>query len=125
MIDAAAASVSPDASAAHALTESYVRLRREVSELAQELGLGEEFAAVFPEVAVAEPPTASLAGNLGRQFNLDLQAEAKRASTLLGQLAGWVQGLIDEQTFEQRIAAEAEAKATLAAKPPTGFTTET
>lgn len=122
MVDSAAASVKPDAAAARGLTESYARLRAEILDLAAGSEYESEAARLFPEVGIAEPPNARLAGVSGRQFNVNLESEAKRAVALLGQLGGWLQGLIDEQLLERRIQAEAEAKAKLEARPQTGFT---
>jgi hypothetical protein len=53
-----------------------------------------------------------------------LASAAKEAQTKLGMLSGWIQGLIDELTLEEKIVAEAEAKARLAVKPPLGFTSK-
>ena len=55
---------------------------------------------------------------------LDQRAQlvaATEALLKIKQLAGWVQGLIDELTFEKKLKLEAEATAKLAARPRTGF----
>ena len=40
---------------------------------------------------------------------------------MLAQLAGWVDGLIQERTLQARIAADAEARVRAEKKPPLGF----
>ncbi len=111
MVDTAATSVEPNAGSARALTDSYVRLREEVREMIADSELKHEFHRVFPGIAIQEAPNPSLAGGLALEDDARLNAEAQRARALLGQLAGWVQGLIDEQTLEKRLQLEAEAKA--------------
>jgi hypothetical protein len=71
----------------------------------------QEFIRVFPEIGISEAPDMRMAGNLRLQQHADIEAEARHAKALLGQLEGWVQGLIDEQTLGQRLRLEAEARA--------------
>jgi hypothetical protein len=68
----------------------------------------------------ADAPRPS-AGRSSQQFNLNLEAEARRAGALFGQLAGWGQGLMDEPTLERRLQLDARERARLESKPPTGF----
>jgi hypothetical protein len=121
MIDAARGSIAPSAASARALTESYGQLRIEVLGLVSGTDEEEEFDRIFPDIPTADVPNMRLAGNSGKQQHANLESEALRATALLAQLAGWVEGLIDEQLLERRIHAEAEAKARLEAKPRTGF----
>ena len=46
---------------------------------------------------------------------------ASEALISLRRLEGWIQGLIDEQTLEQRMRVDAEEKAKWEAKQPPGF----
>ena len=121
MIESATTAVAADASSARALTESYQRLRQTIRQLIEGEGLEGEFDQLFPEIDIAEAPTARLAGRSGLQHNLELETDARRASTLLQQLSGWLNGMIQEQTLEQQIAANAEAYARQQGRPPTGF----
>jgi hypothetical protein len=49
---------------------------------------------------------------------------ANEALLNLRKLAGWIQGLIDEQTLETRLRMEAEERVKKERRPPTGFAAE-
>jgi hypothetical protein len=103
MITSAAGAVNaPDGDSAAALTQSYARLRERVRELMASSGdTLSEFDAAFPEIevvdlsATAHPRQAALR-------SMQYAPQAKQAQVLLGQLAGWVTGLIEELEYEQR-----------------------
>lgn len=120
MIGSAAAAVPADASSARALTESYERLRRAIRELVDGEGLEEEFDQLFPEIEIADAPSA-VTTRSSLQRSVQLEGEARRATALLQQLSGWLDGMIQEQTLEQQIQANAEAYARQQNRPPTGF----
>ena len=94
----------PDASRpwqAHA--EAYPRVRAQVVSAVAGQGLEEELDALFPhELSSKGQPWAK---------------QGAEAAVLLRQLAGWVGGAIEAAVLEQRIQAEAEARA-----KRTGFT---
>ena len=102
MIDSAATSVEPDGDGASALTQSYLRLRGLVSDLVEESSATrDEFDSAFPKI---DPVKIE-----GRQHPREIAMrsmryapQAREAKALLGQLAGWVSGLIDELEHEQR-----------------------
>jgi hypothetical protein len=98
----AAAVTNPDGDSAAALTQSYFRLRARVRELmASSSATLSEFDAVFPEIEVIEmgPDTHPRQAALRP---MRYAPQAKQAQVLLGQLAGWVTGLIEELEYEQR-----------------------
>lgn len=110
MIDSASRAVEVDGHAAPALTESYTRLRGMVRDLvaASDPSLA-EFDAAFPEIQVVAIPTAQSPHSVVTQAMRN-HPHATKAQALLGQLAGWVSGVINELTFEQRLRMEAEAR---------------
>jgi hypothetical protein len=110
MVAAANNSLEPSPASAHALTHGYLNLRTQILDAVRGSSLEAEFILSFPEFTPADPPDMRAAGNLGRQQHADIDAFGRRAKMLLGQLAGWLQGLIDEQTLEQRLKFEAEAR---------------
>ena len=107
MIESAASTVDPAVASAPALTESYSRMRAQVFELVNGSELSNEFSAAFPKMnPVSTPSGSGHPSNMVRQIRT-AEAEAQKARTLLGQLAGWLTGLIEEQTLTARIKAEA------------------
>jgi hypothetical protein len=108
-VDAAATVTEPDGSAAPALTESYMRLREQILKMLDGGDLSAEFNESFPEIEIVGSP-----GRHPRDVALAQMAhtvDARRAQTLLAQLAGWLDGLIQAETYEQRMRIEAEEKA--------------
>lgn len=111
MIESAATSVEPEGSSAPALTQAYARLRVQVRNLIGESDPSlAEFDGAFPEIEVVElqilrdPADTML-------HTMQHKPHATRAQVLLAQLAGWVSGLINDLTFEQRLRIDAEARA--------------
>lgn len=107
MIQSAAESIEPDGDGAAALTESYERLRSRVRELVQVSAAElQEFDAAFPRLDVINIPDREHPRKMAMR-KLAYAPQAKRAQVLLGQLAGWVSGLIEELELEQRHPPEA------------------
>lgn len=104
MAESAAPSVEPDGYSAPALTGSYARLRAEIARMLEGSGLEQEFANAFPEITVIKH-----ARNTPRVATRDASA-AREVRILLGQLGGWLEGLIAERTLEQRLRYEAEER---------------
>ena len=103
MLAAAADAVKPDATGAHALTESYVRLRKEALRIVEENQLPEEeFLNAFPEIAVVEPPDRSEHPRQWMKREVELEALAKQAASLLQQMAGWFDGIVIEFMPDRR-----------------------
>jgi hypothetical protein len=103
-----------------AVVSSYLGLRSEVQHILQEQGLQElreEVERLFPPIDEPEPYDPFLQTDTGTA----ILVAANEALLKLRMLAGWIQGLIDEQTLERRLQLEAEAKVRAEAKPPTGF----
>lgn len=93
---------------APSLTEGYRRMRAQVTDLVGDGDLRDEFEAMFPRL-----PEFTGAAGPGRDliaWHTEATGAALEAQRLLDQLAGWIGGLIDEQTLPDRIAAEAEAR---------------
>jgi hypothetical protein len=120
-IEAAASSVKPDGSGAPALTESYMRLRSQVQQLIGESSLSGEFESTFPVIEIVDKPMDH--PRAAARAVMVHEAAAQEAKGLLGQLAGWLDGLIAEQTLEQRLRFEAEARVKEERRKPPGFTT--
>jgi hypothetical protein len=76
-----------------------------------------EFVDLFP--ILATPPSYDPA--LERDTIPPLGKAVADALLNLRVLGWWIQGLVDELTLDKRLRMEAEEKAKLAAKPPTGF----
>lgn len=107
--------------AGEALTGAYVGLREEMQRVLEDAGLAElrvEFERLFPTLDVPRSYSPALPESTGAK----LAAAANEAQLGLRKLHGWIQGLIDEQTLDERLRMEAEEKAKLASRPPTGFT---
>jgi hypothetical protein len=107
MIDSAASAVEADAASAPALTESYQRLREQVEKTLSGSDLLAEFQASFPELPTVEGPTGSEHPREVVSRARVAESAARKARALLGQLAGWVDGMIAERTLEKRLQAEA------------------
>jgi hypothetical protein len=102
MIESAATSVEPDGDGASALTQSYMRLRGLVSQLVEESGAThEEFNAAFPEIEEIKIEGHQHPREMAMR-PMKYAPQAREAKALLGQLAGWVSGLIDELEHEHR-----------------------
>jgi hypothetical protein len=88
-----------------ALSDAYRRLRAEVAETIPE-DLREEFSKLFPE-NVSFPPSGDVQGSA----LLQQAAQANAARSLLEQMAGWLDGLVESAEHQMRINAEAQAYA--------------
>jgi len=93
-----------EAVAGRALTDAYRRLRAEVAGAIPE-PLSEEFSKLFPE-SVPPPGGGAGLGRLGAQA-----AESNAARSLLEQMAGWLDGVVESAEHQMRIDAEAKAYA--------------
>jgi hypothetical protein len=121
-LTAAADAVKPDETAAHALTESYIRLRGEALRIVEEGGLPEEeFVNTFPEIELAPLPDPSTHPRQVLKQAAQNEALAKQASSLLKQMAGWFDGIFVEQTLERRLEMEAAERVKQEQKKPPGF----
>jgi hypothetical protein len=120
MIDASVDESNPGDSV-HASAEAYVRLHAEISGMVDDTELHDEFDRLFPDEVLPLDHAEELGMSLSPQGAVRAGSEGRRAQTHLRQLAGWVQGLIEEQLLERRIVAEAEANAKEQAKQ-VGFT---
>lgn len=102
MIESASTAVDPDGDGAAALTQSYIRLRRMVRDLVGESSATlDEFDAAFPEIDPVEIKTHNDPRSMAMR-PMKYAPHARHAKALLGQLAGWVSGLIAELEYEQR-----------------------
>lgn len=116
----AAAQVEAVRDSAAALVRAYTGLRSElilIVESAESTDLVDELDRLFPPMEEPEPFNSFY----GVDSHIQLATAAEDARTRLGQLGGWVQGLIDELTFQERLQLDAEARARNDAKPPMGF----
>jgi hypothetical protein len=102
MIESAANSIEATGNSAAALTESYDRLRGRVR-AAMEESKGDlaEFDQAFPQIAVVQIVEREHVRQMGMR-DLQYAPHAAKAKALLGQLAGWVTGLIQELEYEQQ-----------------------
>jgi hypothetical protein len=116
----AAADVTPDGQAAPVLTSSYLRLREQALELADDERRA-ELEATFPIMDALELPAST-----HPRFAVTLQATggpaARTAQALLVQLAGWLDGYIAAMTLEQRMRLEAEERVKQERRRAPGFT---
>ena len=102
MIESTATSVAPDGDGAAALTQGYARLRGMTRALVGESSATlDEFDTAFPEIEVIQIPPYEHPRQIGMR-TLKYAPHAKQARALLGELTGWVNGLIAEIEFEQR-----------------------
>ena len=116
-----AAQVEATYQAGEALASAYLGLREEMQRVVEDAGLANlrvEFDRLFPTVDA--PPSYSPA--LPESTEAKLAAAANEAQLGLAKLHGWIQGLIDEQTLDERMRMDAEEKAKLEGRPRTGFT---
>ena len=118
MTEAAGTAVAADGASAPALTESYIRLRDQIANLLQG-DFADEFDAAFPVVEEVRQPMDH--PRAAARAAIIHEAAARRARTLLGQLAGWLDGLIAEATLEQRLRFEAEERVKAERRQPPGF----
>jgi hypothetical protein len=103
-----------------ALARAYLSLRDEMLRILEDeslAGLRAECERLFP---VIEDPPPFHPGML-QSTAAELSEAANEAQLGLRKLQGWIQGLIDELTLEQRLRFEAEARAAQGVRPPTGF----
>jgi hypothetical protein len=108
MIASAASSIEPDGDGAAALTQGYLRLRERVRSLVEDsTATLEEFDAAFPEIEPVEIPEREHPRKMAMR-QMQFAPQARQAKALLGQLAGWVSGLIEELEYEQRSGDDAE-----------------
>jgi len=107
-----AAQVEATGASGIALVRAYTGLVAEMNSVlsAGTEGLREEFARLF--TPIEEPPA------LNARWNA---VAATEALVKLRQIGGWIQGLIDELTLEERLRLEAEARVKAENQPPTGF----
>jgi len=116
-----AATGPADGDGAPALTESYTRLRGLVRDYVEAHGLNiDEFDPAFPEIDLVEFPEHQHPRDFAAR-TMAHTPQAKRAQALLGQLAGWVSGLIDELTLDKRLRLEAEERVKQERRQPPGF----
>jgi hypothetical protein len=103
---------------AYGLTESYLRLRVSVRSASIDLGGSEEsFDAEFPQIESVSPNYPAVGGRI----MMDMTSKASHAATLLRQLAGYVEGLIEAVVIEQRLDVAQIQAAREAARQPVGF----
>lgn len=108
MIESATASIEATGDGAAALTESYVRLRGRVRAVMEDSSVDlAEFDAAFPEIEIVEVHDQEHPRQMAMR-GMKYAPHAKRAQALLGQLGGWVTGLIQELEFEQRARHESD-----------------
>jgi hypothetical protein len=116
-----AAQVEATYQAGGALVRAYLSLRAEMRRILAPDALAElreEFERLFP--LLEEPPPFS-PGALPQTTAARLAEGAHEAQLGLRRLQGWIQGLIDELTLEERLRFEAEARVAQASHPQTGF----
>lgn len=118
-MDEASAATTPGRDAAHALVESYRRVRELVLALLAERAYEkDEFSAAFPPLSTQ--PLSETERAPGPQAAIQAAATrsgaAVQASLLLRQLGGWLDGLFQSATLERRMRYEAEAVAQLRVK---------
>jgi hypothetical protein len=104
-----------------ALVRAYMGLRNEMSLILEGEGLEslrEESDRLFPSLPEPEPFKIGF-DPINSQAKL--LAAANEALINLRQLGGWIQGLINELTLEQRMRLDAEERAKLQSRPATGF----
>jgi hypothetical protein len=119
----AADALKPDENSAHALTESYMRLRKEAVRIVEENDLPEEeFLNTFPEIEIADVPDPTMHPRQVLKRAAMRTAQAQQASSLLKQMAGWFDGIVVEQTLQRRLELEAQERIKQERKQPPGFT---
>jgi hypothetical protein len=116
----AAAQVEATHFAAGALARAYVGMRGELLAALQPNSLSElrdEFERLFEPLEIPEPFNRFV-GNAEQLAQVAVEAQLS-----LRRLEGWIQGLIDELTLDQKMRMEAEETAKLASKIKPGFQT--
>jgi hypothetical protein len=114
----ASAQIAATHEAAAALARAYMSLRNELLAILADHGLPDlrqECTRLFqdiPEPVIGDPHPTS---------RLRVASAASEAQLGLRQLQGWVQGLIDEQTLREQQRLDADARARVEHRPPTGF----
>jgi hypothetical protein len=100
MIRSAASSIEPDGDGAAALTDGYMRLRGMVRDLVDgSSATVQEFDTAFPEIETVQIEPHEHPRNMGLRATR-FAPHARQAKALLGQLEGWVSGLIAEFEYE-------------------------
>jgi hypothetical protein len=106
-----------------ALVRAYAGLREELLRILEPETLRElhdEFERLFPPMA--EPlPWHPMRGVIA---TAELAAASSEAKVNLQKIQGWIQGLIDELTLDQKMRMEAEETAKLASRVKPGFRNE-
>ena len=121
-LQAAAGAVKPEASSAHALTDSYARLRAGALLLMEENDdLKQEFLSTFPEMEVTPGPEQGMPLDKFVMRGASDEIAAQRAAALLSQMAGWFEGIVAEQTLERRLELEAQERIKQERRIPPGF----
>jgi hypothetical protein len=116
-----AAQVEATRDASRALVHAYLGLRAEMLEIVESHGLKElqaECERLFPPIEEASPFNPTFDTTRSHTALVTVASEAQMG---LRKLQGWIQGLIDELTFSERLRLDAAAKAAQANRPPTGF----
>lgn len=116
----AAAQTEATNQAGAALTLAYLRLRAEMLKILEPEALAElrvECERLFPHLEIPPPYSPAPSATTSAK----LSAAAHEAQINLRRLQGWIQGLIDELTLQERLRLEAEAKAAQASRPQSGF----
>jgi hypothetical protein len=112
-----AAQVDATYEVGRALIQTYLRLRGEVmgilgsDDLADLRAECERLFPVYQEPPAVDPTTGDPIPPIA------FASIAREAGLLLTTLEGWIQGLIEQLTFEQRMRIEAEAKAAHESRP--------
>ena len=109
----AAVPVDQAAMSGEALPTSYNRLRGEAIDIIPAKAR-DEFERLFPE-----DPLTPRRRTGGPNYQMETANRANEARAILGTLAGWLGGFIDEARMKQEVAAYAEAR--IKAERGTGF----
>jgi hypothetical protein len=103
MIHSAATSVEADGNGAQALTQSFARLRGMVRDVVDDSSATvEEFDTAFPVIPVVQHDSDEGMREVAMRQSL-YSPQAKEAQALLGQLAGWVDGLLEEIRWSKEL----------------------
>jgi hypothetical protein len=112
----AAAATTPSRSSSSALVQSFDRLREQVKEFLSDDALRlKEFDAAFPAIGSAPLPNEVGPARQIQAAGTSL-ARAEQAAILLRQIGGWLDGLIQELTYDERLRLEAQEVAKLRVK---------
>lgn len=103
MTQSAAESVEADGNGAAALTQGYGRLRRMVRDTVEGSGASlDEFDEAFPDLPVVEHTGHEDIREVAMRETI-YAPQAREARALLGQLAGWITGILEEQEYRRRL----------------------